>query len=369
MTVKIILFLGILLHALIHLPGFVNAFNLASVNQLSQNISKTNGILWLAATILFITTAISFFLNKDSWWILSLCAVTISQYLVLVSWHDAKYGTIANAIILIATVIGFGTWSFSNKYKNEVNGYLRETARVPDSFLRETDIHALPEQVQKYIRYTGAIGKPKVKNFKAEFAGQFRATRQSAWMPITSEQYNFMNASSRLFFMKATMKHLPVAGFHCFKNGNAFMDIRLLSLFKVQYQASKETGIAETVTFFNDMCCMAPASLIDARIKWLEADNNKVKAEFTNNGITISAWLYFNDKGELVNFISDDRYAVTENNTMKQFRWSTPLKDYKEYNGYRLAGNADVIYSYPEGDFCYGNFRITDIQYNCKHYK
>jgi hypothetical protein len=108
-----------------------------------------------------------------------------------------------------------------------------------------------------------------VKNFKIEFTGQIRKDEQSEWMPFTSEQYNFLNTSTRLFFLKATMKHLPVAGLHSYKNGNAFMDIRLFSLFKVQYQSGKEMGIAETVTFFNDMCCMAPGSLIDPRINGL----------------------------------------------------------------------------------------------------
>ena len=51
------------------------------------------------------------------------------------------------------------------------------------------------------------------------------------------------------------MKKLPIAGFHSFKNGTAFMDIRLLSLFTVQYESGQDMGIAETVTFFNDMCC------------------------------------------------------------------------------------------------------------------
>lgn len=60
----------------------------------------------------------------------------------------------------------------------------------------------------------------------------------------------FAKATTRLFFMKAVMKGLPVSGLHSFKNGVAFMDIRLLSLFKVQFQSGKEMGIAETVTFF-----------------------------------------------------------------------------------------------------------------------
>ena len=173
-----------------------------------------------------------------------------------------------------------------------------------------------------------------------------------------------MGATTRLFFMKAVMKGLPVAGFHRFINGDAFMDIRLLSLFKVQYQSGKEMGIAETVTFFNDMCCMAPATLIDQRIKWLDSDDNSVNAEFSNNGITISARLYFNDKGELVNFVSDDRYAAGENNIMKRLRWSTPIKEYREVDGYKLPAYAEAIYSYPEGDLCYGTFNLRLITYN-----
>jgi hypothetical protein len=111
------------------------------------------------------------------------------------------------------------------------------------------------------------------------------------------------------------------------------------------------------------MCVLAPPTLIDKRIKWLEVGSNKVKASFTNNKFTVSAWLYFNDKGELINFISDDRYA---GDTRKQYPWSTPLKDYNEINGYKLMGNAETIYSYPNGDLVYGTFKLIGIKYNCK---
>ena len=153
-----------------------------------------------------------------------------------------------------------------------------------------------------------------------------------------------MEASTRRFFMKAVMKKLPVAGYHCFNNGTAFMDIRLFSLLKVQYQSGKEMDISETVTFFNDMCCMAPATLIDKRIKWLETEGNNVKAEFTNNNITISAWLSFNDDGELINFISEDRYAYDDNAGMRRLPWYTPLRDYKDVDGFNLPTYAEAIY-------------------------
>ncbi|MBK9257315.1 MAG: hypothetical protein IPM42_17730 [Saprospiraceae bacterium] len=161
--------------------------------------------------------------------------------------------------------------------------------------------------------------------------------------------------------MKAIMKNLPVAGYHSYKNGNAFMDIRLFSLFRVQYKDGIEMDKAETVTFFNDMCCMAPATLIDERISWELTDENSLKASFTNNGITITADLFFNEAGELVNFKSDDRYNAEAG---KKLPWATPLKDYREINGYKLAGYAETIYSYPDRDMCYGMFHVKSITYN-----
>jgi hypothetical protein len=62
--------------------------------------------------------------------------------------------------------------------------------------------------------------------------------------------------------------------------------------------------------------------------------------------------------------VSDDRFAAGENNTMKRIRWSTPMKDYREIDGYRLASNAEANYSYPEGDLCYGMFNLERINYN-----
>lgn len=332
---------------------------------MGQPITKANGVLWLAATLFYIVTAIVLFLRLDWWWMLAITALLISQYLIISSWSDARFGTVANGVILLVAIAGFGNWNFSKAYWNEMEEGLRHTPNT-DEILKEIDIQHLPEPVKKYLHYTGVVGKPKVKNFKVEFSGQFRQSEQSGWMPFTSQQYNFMNLPARLFFMKATMKHLPVAGFHCFKDGKAFMDIRLLSLFRVQYQSGKEMDVSETVTFFNDMCVMAPATLIDSRIKWVSVEGNTVKAEFTLKGVTITASLFFNDKGELINFISEDRYAVVENNALLRAPWATPLKDYKEINGYGLATYGETIYSFAEGDFCYGKFKLKSIEYNCK---
>lgn len=356
----------VLLHGLIHVLGFLKAFDYADITAITREISKPSGIFWLTATILFLLTSLFFILRNDVWVYFGLASVIISQSLIFMYWQDTRYGTIANILILLVIIVGVFHLKFKNKYKAEVQTGIEQTGHLSESMLTNEDIKHLPELVQKYIKYTGSIGKPKVHNFRIEFAGKIRSYEKKEWMALTSEQYNFLPVPTRLFFLDATKMQMPVSGFHCFKNGKAFMDIRLLSMFKVQYMEGKEMDESETVTFFNDMCCMAPATLIDDRIQWLETEGNKVKASFTDFGHEVTAWLHFNEKGELINFISEDRYAVKEDGGLSKLKWSTPLRDYKEINGYKLATYAETIYTYPDGDFTYATFTLKNIGVNLK---
>lgn len=353
-----------LLHGFIHFMGFAKAYNYANFSQLNKEFSKPIGIVWLTTGFLFLICLGLYLFKNQSWAYFGLIAIVVSQILILYNWQDAKFGTIANIIILVFVVVGFFQIKFKKEYKNEVKIGLSQTTNLPKNILSEETIKDLPEPVKKYIRYVGCIDKPIVFNFRVDFLGKIRSHEKREWMNLISEQYNFIPIPTRLFYLDATTKGLPVAGFHCFKNGIAYMDIRLLSMFKVEFQKGAVMNTSETVTFFNDMCCMAPATLIDKRIAWLEVQENKVKASFTNNGITISACLYFNEKGEMVNFVSDDRSALSANGQPIKLKWSTPLRDYKNINGYKLATYAEAIYTYPDGDFTYATFELKDVVYN-----
>ena len=362
---KTALLILILIHGLIHVMGFVKGFELLEVKQLAQPISRYFGILWLLGFILLMVAAFYLFSNNNYYWIIAFAAVILSQILIINFWKDAKFGTIANIIILISVVLAFSKIGFYKRYQTDVNAALNSPPYFDNSLLTVVDIQHLPEPIKKYLNYTGAIGKPKANNFRIVMKGKLRKNEQSEWMSFKSEQHNFMHNPTRLFFMNAVMKQLPVAGYHCFKNGDAFMDIRLFSIFKVQYQEGADMDKAETVTFFNDMCCMAPATLIDNRIVWQDKGNNVVQATFTNNGISISANLNFNETGELVNFISNDRYNVDAG---KKMPWSTPLSNYRTKDNLTLAKYAETINTYPDRDMVYGKFEIESVSYNCKEF-
>lgn len=250
-------------------------------------------------------------------------------------------------------------------YRKEVLEGLERIKDIKNEILTDADIQHLPAAVQKYIRYTGSIGKYKVRNFRAQFKGGIRSKPGDEFMKLTSVQYNFMDIPTRIFYIVAKKKGIPAKGIHVYKNGKAYMLVKVLGLFTVVDAKGQEMDQGETVTVFNDMCFMAPATLIDRNIEWNELDDKTVEAAFTNGDITIRATLFFNDRGELVNFISRDRYETTDGKTYNNYPWLTPVTSYKDMNGYRLPSGAKLIYEHPEGEFCYGEFELVSIEYNC----
>ena len=324
-----IFFFILITHALIHLLGFLKAFQLAEINQLTQSISKPLGVLWLLALILFLASAIQLISNHNLWWITALAAVILSQVLIILFWQDAKFGTIANIIILLSVIAGYGFWSFENIFNNDVTVRLETSSKIEKNPLIEKDIEHLPLPVQKYLRYAGVINKEKVNNVRIVFDVEMREKGKD-WFKATSVQYNFFDEPTRLFFMKGKMFGMTVPGYHRYVEANAMMDIRLFGLFTIVKQSGEIMNKTETVTLFNDMCLMVPATLIDKRIQWEPIDSLTTKAIFTNRGISISATLHFNELGQLINFTSDDRTAISD---MKKYRFSTPVTDYKNVNG------------------------------------
>lgn len=359
---RIVFFIIISLHGLIHFMGFAKAFGYGNMQQLKIPVSKSTGMLWLAVAVLFIVSSILFLQHKNSWWLVAMPATILSQIIIGMSWQDAKAGTFANLLILMAATLGFTAYRFENSYRQDVKENLLHNNNITAELVTEKDIAHLPLPVQKYLRYAGVLNKPKVKNARIVFEGQMR-DKGKEWFPFTSEQYDFFDEPARLFFMKGQMHGITVPGYHHYKKGNATMDIRLFGLFPIIKKQGSTMDTAETVTLFNDMCLMVPSALAGSHVQWQSVDGNTAKATFANHGIIISATLYFNDKGELINFTSNDRTAIAE---MKKYPFSTPCGKYKNFNGYNLQSEGYGVWHYPGGEFAYGKFNLKSVEYNVK---
>ena len=216
----IVVSIFLFLHGAIHLHGFFKGDKLVDGHQFNKTLSQRSRMCWLIVSILFVLAAVLFLFNSNWWLLPGTFAIIGSQILIVYAWRDAKFGTIANTLILVLLVIGYGTWSFQRTYRQQVKKEIKQSVSS-NGILSETDLLELPVPVQKYLRCTKSVGKPYVHSFKVSFHGKIRKNAQSSWMLFRSEQHNFLETPVRLFFMKARVNQMPVAGYHCFMNGKA----------------------------------------------------------------------------------------------------------------------------------------------------
>ncbi len=359
---RILLAILLTFHGVIHLMGFVKAFGFAKIPALTMPIARPMGAVWAITAMLFLVACTLLALGSDRWWIPAALAVVLSQVLIVLHWHDARFGTIANVLLLIAVLAGVGVWSFRTQYTAAVARTVERTHTLPEHRITEVELMPLPQPVQRFLRAAGVVGTNKPRNMRITFEGSIRSF-DGPWMPFTTVQTNSFDEPARFFWIDATMKGLPVKGLHAYENGTATMLIKALGLVPVSEAHGAVMDTAETVTWFNDLCLFAPGALLDLRIMWSPVDDHSAKATFTHKGITISAVLLFDAEDRLVDFYSDDRHSVTKG-TLVKMRFSTPAKDHRLINGLLLPGYGDTVWHRPEGPFVYGRFTVRSIEYD-----
>ncbi len=353
-------------HALIHVMGFVQAFELAPLAQLKLPISRPMGVLWLAAAGLLLAAVALLFAAPRWFWLVAVVGLAASQIAIIASWGDARFGTIANVVLLAGAIYGafaWGPFGLRAEYEQLVrDGLARTASSARPQDIAEADLAAVPPLVQRYLRFAGVVGTPRVQGFRARMTGRIRGSATAPWMPFVAEQHNFFGPPRRYFWMEATRGGLPLDGLHAYREADASMRIRLLSLLQVVHVGGPQMMQGETVTVFNDMCFFAPGSLLDPSIRWRDLDASTVEATYTSGPHTIRAELVIDASGALVDFRSDDRPALAEDGkTLLSQRWSTPVREYRAMGPYRLVAGGEARYAAPGGEYAYIEIQVQEV--------
>jgi len=365
---RLIVVVLLIVHGLIHLMGFAKAFGYAELPQLTRSISREMGVAWLTAGLLVLAGAVTMVASPRSFWIIGGIALVVSQAVILSGWSDAKAGTIVNVVLLLAVAhywFTYGPQSFRAQFEREVSSGLARPLDAP--LVTEFDLASLPEPVRRYLSAAGVVGRPRVLNYRVRFRGRIRSAPDSRWMPFEAIQQSFADQPTRLFLMHARMFGLPVEVFHRRIGGHATMQVKIGGAIPMVDARGEVMDRSEAVTLFNDMCLLAPATLLDARIAWEPVDARTARARFTDAAQTISATLLFGDDGLLTNFISDDRSRSSpDGKTFERLRFSTPTREYRDFGAARLASYGEARWTLPDGEFTYGEFELRNVAYNVR---
>lgn len=357
------LFLILLLsHGLIHLMGFAKAFEFASFNQLSASISKTAGVFWLLTALLLLVAALLFFLKNDAWWMLAVGGIVLSQWLMIAYWQDARYGTIANVIILLVLLPAAGNWQFRKQIVADLHGFLPKV--VPAApILTQAMVAGLPPIVQKWMEFSQVIGKPMQQFVSLHQTGQMRLKPNGKWTPLTATQYFTVTNPGFIWMADAGKPWMHMVARDLYQEGKGHMLVKTMGLFTVANAKGPTIDQGSMMRYLAETCWF-PSAALSAFVNWEAIDSLHAKATMRFGSVEASGVFNFDANGALKGFDALRYYSQKGGDTLEKWHIENDMSSVRTFDGVVIPTKSVVSWQLKDGDFSWLELEITDLQYN-----
>jgi hypothetical protein len=352
-----------IVHALIHLLGFVKGFEFKEVKALTMPISKTAGMCWLLATVLLLFYAISFMLSHKYQWIIGFIAVVISQLLIIAFWKDAKFGTIANLMILAVVLVSFGKFQFQSMVEKETQIILRSTASNNNLLVTKQSLDTFPLPVKRWLMRSGVVDKLHTTSAKVAQTLQLKMKPdQEQWLPATATQIS--NLQEPAFIWNVDVKMNSLLNFYGrdkLVDGSGSMLIKLNALFNIVNETGPKISEGSMQRYLGELVWF-PTLALNEHICWQAVNDTTAIATLNYGGNKVSGTFSFNAEGDFVQF-STWRYMGNEANAPR-YEWVLDVRDYQFFEGFKIPSQMTATWKLPEGDWTWLKLQIDDVTYN-----
>jgi len=355
----------VVLHAAIHLLGFIKGFGYKEIKELTLPISKTTGMLWLSAALLLMLYGVAYALNSKYSWVLGGMALLISQFLIFAFWKDAKFGTLPNMLILMLSILSWANQNFQKKIQTETLHILSQNS-IPVTREHWGQTHryqTLPETVKHWLRSSGALDKPFTHCGKIlQKAEMQMKPEQTNWLNATAVQYTTIDNPAFIWSVDVRMNRLlSFQGRDKFENGKGEMLIKLNSLINVVNARGAKIDEGSLQRFLGEMVWF-PSMALSPYIQWEELSDSSAKATMTLNGTSGSGIFTFNPQGQVSQF-SALRFKGNEPDAQRH-EWQMNISDYATFEGITVPAKMTSTWKLDSGDWTWLKLEVTDIRYN-----
>lgn len=366
--IRIAFSIFLLLHGLLHLLGFHQAYRFVTVSQSSQQLrvplsAKWLGLGWLLACVLFGITALLLAQRKDGWWLPGTVALLLSQVLILASWQEAKYGTLVNVIVFAALVLAAGSWQFQALVRHERQQFT--AAATPEKKVVTTDLlRPLPPIVQQWLMRSNLVGKEAARTVHLKQKGEMKTAPEGKWWPVTADQY--FTTDQPGFIWVADVKAAPfihLAGRDKYQDGKGHMLIKLLSLVPVVNASGPEINQGTLLRYLAEIVWF-PSAALQPYITWEQTGPAEARATMHYKSVSASGLFRFNPQGDVTSFEARRYFDRKEGATLETWVIAMEEQGYREFAGVRVPAKATVTWKLSTGDFTWYKLAITDITYN-----
>ncbi len=292
----------LLIHGAIHALGFARAFGIARVDELTLSVTRPWGTVWVACALLFVGAAVARLANVSWWWWFGAPAVVASQVAIIAFWSDARFGTVANALLLIPLLVGFGGWRFQAQVDADVAELSRHVPTHSARPVQDGDLVGLPPVVQTWLRRAGVVGRPPERAVYLTQRGEMKTSLDSDWMPFRAEQW--FTTSQPGFVWAADVRGpfgASLAGRDRYLDAAGAMRVELLSLVPVVDSRGPTIDQGALVRYLAEVMWF-PSSALATYFKWEAVDDRTARATLRHADVEVAGLFRFDEAGDVIGF-------------------------------------------------------------------
>jgi Family of unknown function (DUF6544) len=251
----------------------------------------------------------------------------------------------------------WGRAAFRRVVQRDVQMLLAGSSAGEAGFVSEAMLDGLPEPVQRYLRYSGVIGKPFVRTVHLRQKGRMHLASGTPWVPVKAEQWYSVRTPGFVWYATLHIGPIPIVRARdIYRTGAGHMLIKAASLITVADAKGKEIDQGEMVRYLSEMIWF-PSAFLEDNVSFEAIDARSARVTLTDCGRTASGTLFFDADGRLTEFVAQ-RYAGSNLET-----WSVSITAYEEFEELKLPVSGKAVWKLADGDQEYIEITITELHH------
>ncbi|MBP8724561.1 MAG: hypothetical protein KBF37_02760 [Saprospiraceae bacterium] len=359
---RIALIFLMVVHGLIHLMGFVKAFGFTEIRTLTEEISRPSGIAWLVCADLWLIFALSHVIRIPGAGYFGLMALLLSQALISLHWKDARFGTLANVVLLMPVLLSFGRARFEARADRETRWMFTEIQRSLSSFSSMASADSLPAPVLRWLRASGVMDRtlPLTVQMTQDLKLKMKPG-QKVWYQAKASQVTSLNPPGFHWAVDAELN--PFIGFlgrDQLVGGEGEMLICFNGLFKVVHARGPQIDEGTLQRFLGEMVWL-PTLAMSPIVRWEPIDELSARATIHLGDSSASGTFYFDERGDFVRF-SAMRFLESKPGASR-YPWILDAISYKRFDGIRIPFRVTATWKLEGEDWNWLELELTNVKY------
>ncbi len=251
----------------------------------------------------------------------------------------------------------------ASSLSKEIDRIFAQHQQQKQVIVTEEMLQKLPEPVKRYLAYTGVVGKPMVQKVRLKQIGKIRKDFTQPWMNFEAKQYYSVSPPGFVWVAHMKFFGLPFVRVRdYYMEGKGSILVKALSLLTIGNSEGKEMDQGAMMRYLNEMMWF-PSAFLGKNVSFEYIDANSARVTLKDIDKSVTAIMYFDDEGKLTNFMAP-RYRDMGKDRFEFEHWSTPIREYGEFEGLNLPRKGSGVWNLKEGDLEYIDVTVTDLNYN-----